>query len=105
MNGAYLYVTSALPTIGTATPVAGQWDLTQDVALFNFQTIPGVTVQLAVPTPKLALFGANSTVIDPTAPLSAAIIAAAIGLLADAGGNAATAYAGGSKSQRTREQI
>jgi hypothetical protein len=103
-NAILTYATQGLPAIGSGTPAGAQFRLTQDVALFNFQTIPGTTVQLVVPAPLLAVFGANSTVVDPTAALSAAIIAQALGVLSDINGNPATAYAGGSKGSRRTEQ-
>lgn len=104
-NAELLYATIAAPTIGAFTPVGGQYHLVQDVALFNFATIPGVSVQLAIPGPINSVFGVNSTVVDPTAPLSAAIIAAVIGVLTDINGNPVTAYISGSKASRRVEQI
>lgn len=105
MNGAILFSTQGLPYVGSSTPVGGQYQSVQDVALFAFATVPGTTVQLVVPTPINAMFGANSTIIDPTNALAAAIIAQALLILTDAGGNAATAYAGGSKASRRTEQL
>jgi hypothetical protein len=104
-NSNLLFVTQALPAIGTTTPLGAQYRLCQDVALFNFQTVAGTSIQIALPAPLLALFGANSTVVDATNALSASIIAAAIGTLADNAGNLATAFAGGSKSSRRTEQV
>jgi hypothetical protein len=100
-----LYVTIAAPTIGASAPVGGQYHLTQDVALLNFATIPGTSIQVTIPAPVAAVFGANSTVVDPTNPLVAAVIAAAIGVLTDAAGNPVTAYVGGSKASRRTEQL
>lgn len=104
-NAELLYATIAAPTVGAFTPVGGQYSLCQDVALFNFATVPGVSIQLVVPGPRNSLFGANSTVVDSTNALAAAIIAAAIGNLTDPAGNVATAFISGSKSSRRTEQI
>lgn len=105
MNAAFLFSTQGLPFIGTTTPVAGQYQSVQDVALLNFQTVPGTSVQLAIPAPQNAIFGANSTVVDPTNALVLAIIAQALGVLADVAGNPATAFISGSKSSRRTEQL
>lgn len=104
-NAAMLFSTSALPVIGTATPVGGQYHLCQDVALLNFATVPGTSIQLAIPGPVNSVFGANSTVVDSTNPAVAALIAAVIGLVADPAGNAVTAYISGSKGSRRTEQL
>lgn len=104
-NAAMLFSTSALPVVGTGVPVGGQYHLCQDVALLNFATVPGTSVQLAIPGPMNAVFGVGSTVVDSTNPLVAAIIAAAIGLLADQAGNGVTAYISGSKASRRTEQL
>lgn len=105
INAAFLYSTQGLPFIGTSTPGITQYHLCQDVALLNFATIPGTSLQLALPGPLVALFGPNSTVVDPTNPLVAAIIAQAIGVLADPAGNPVTAYISGSKASRRTEQL
>jgi len=103
-NPILTYATQALPAIGAGTPGTTQYHLCQDVALLNFATIPGTSVQLVLPGPLAAVFGANSTVVDPTNALVAAIITQAIGTLADIAGNAVTAYISGSKSSRRTEQ-
>lgn len=104
INGAVQFVTQALPFIGVAVPSGAQYRLTQDLALLNFQTIPGVSIQVAIPSPKAVLFGPSSNVVDPTNPLVAAIIADVIAILSDVNGNAATAYIGGTKASRRTEQ-
>lgn len=104
-NGAWLYATQGLPAIGVATPVAGQYQLVQDVALLNFATVPGTTVQLVVPAPLNTVFGPNSTIVDITDPGVAALVAQVVGVLADSNGNAVTAFVSGSKASRRVEQI
>jgi hypothetical protein len=104
-NANLLYATSGAPIVGTFTPAAAQYPLVSDLAVFNFQTVPGSGCQLVVPAPLAALFGPTTTVVDPTATLSAAIIAAAVGLLTDVVGNPATAFISGSKASRRTEQV
>lgn len=104
-NAELLYVTIAAPTIGATTPGTAQYHLVTDLAIFNFATALPSTFSLVIAGPAAALFGANSTIVDPLAPLSAAIIAAAIGVLTDAGGNVATAFVSGSKASRRTEQV
>lgn len=104
-NAELEYVTIAAPTVGATSPSGAQYRLCQDVALLNFATIPGTSIQVCIPAPQGALFGANSTVVDPTNPLVAAVIAGTIGVLADQAGNVVTAYISGSKSSRRTEQI
>jgi hypothetical protein len=103
-NAALQFSTLAVPVVGVAVPVGNLYRLTSDLALLNFQTAPGGSVQLAIPGPVAALFGPNSTVVDPSNGLAAAVIAAAIGTLCDASGGAVTAYISGSKSSRRTEQ-
>lgn len=104
-NPELLYATIAAPTIGAASPGTTQYHLVQDIAVMNFATaVAGSNVQLVLPGPLAALFGANSQVLDPLAALTAAVIAAAIGVLADSAGNPVTAYIGGSKASRKADQ-
>lgn len=104
-NSNLLYATAGIPAVGTVTPSDADYPLVTDVALFNFQTVPGGGIQLAVPAPAIGMFGPSSTVIDPTSPLAAAIIAAVIGTLSDSSGNVVTAFISGSKSSRRTEQV
>lgn len=104
-NAELLYVTIAAPTVGATSPTGGQYHLCQDVALLNFATIPGTTIQVVVAGPKETVFGPNSTVVDATDPDVAAIIAGVVGVLADASGNVVTAFVSGSKSSRRVEQV
>lgn len=104
-NANLLYATNGLPVVGTATPGTGDFPLVVDLALFNFQTVPGSGLQVAVPAPLAALFGPTSTVVDPTAPLSASLIAAVLGTLGDVAGNPATAFISGSKGSRRVDQV
>lgn len=104
-NPELLYATIAAPTIGAASPGTTQYHLVQDIALLNFATaVAGSNVQLVLPGPLAAVFGANSQVLDPLAALTAAVIAAAIGVLADINGNPVTAYISGSKASRKADQ-
>lgn len=104
-NAELEYVTIATPTIGATTPTGAQYRLTQDVALLNFATVPGTSIQVTIPAPIAAVFGANSTVVDPTNALVLAVIAGVLGVLTDVAGNPATAYIGGSKASRRTEQL
>lgn len=104
-NANLLYATSGAPIVGTLTPASALYPLVTDLALFNFQTVPGSGCQLVVPAPLASLFGPTSTVVDPTATLSAAVIAACIGLLTDVVGNPVTAFISGSKTSRRVEQV
>lgn len=104
-NGNLLYATSGAPVVGTVSPTDAMFPLAVDLATFNFQTAPGSTCQLVVPAPKQGLFLPGAQVVDATAGLSAAIILASIGLLADSSGNLATAFAGGSKVSRRTDQV
>jgi hypothetical protein len=104
INGAVQFVTQALPFIGSTTPTGAQYRLAQDLALLNFQTIPGTSIQVAIPSPKSIIFGPSSNVVDPTSPLVAAIITQVLAVLADISGNPATAYIGGTKASRRTEQ-
>jgi hypothetical protein len=103
-NANLLYETSGAPIVGTVSPADNQYPLVNDVALFNFATVPGGRCQLVVPAPIATLFGPYADVIDPTATESAAVIAAAIGLLTDVSGNLATGFVSGSKGNRRVEQ-
>lgn len=104
-NGNLLYATNGLPVVGTTTPTDAQYPLVADLATFNFSTAAGSGLQLVIPAPQASLFLPNSFAVDATATLSAAIIAAAIGTLGDVAGNAASAFAGGSKVSRRVEQV
>lgn len=104
-NANLLYETSGAPIVGTVAPTDALFPLVQDLALFNFQTVPGSRCQLVVPAPLAALFGPSGDVVDPSAVPSAAIIAAAVGLLTDVVGNPAVAFISGSKSSRRTEQV
>ena len=103
-NAELLYATIAAPTVGAAAPGTNQYWLVTDIAVLNFATLPGLGFQLVIPGPNNSMFGPTSTVIDPTAPLTAALISAVIGVLADQYGNVATAYISGSKASRRVEQ-
>jgi hypothetical protein len=104
-NAILTFATQALPAIGSGTPSGAQYRLTEDVALMNFATVPGTTVQLVIPAPKAGIFGTGSTIVDPSGMLASAIITQAIGVLADLAGNAVTAYVSGSKGSRRTEQL
>lgn len=103
-NGVLQYSTFGLPAVSGATPGTGQYNLTSDLAVLVFQTGVGTGVRVAIPAPLSAIFGTNSNVVDPTNPTVAAIIAAVVGTLGDAGGNVVTAYVSGIKSSRRVEQ-
>lgn len=103
-NAELLYATIAAPTVGATTPNTNQYWLVTDIAILNFATAPGLGFQLVIPGPNSAMFGPTSTVVDPTAPLTAAIISATLGVLTDQYGNVATAYISGSKASRRVEQ-
>ena len=97
--------TDALPYVSSTPAVAGvTWYLATDTAVFNFQTAAGTFVTLVIPGPNSAMFKPGGTIIDPTAPISAGIISAAIGSLMDASGNLVTAYVQGNKGSRRTEQ-
>lgn len=104
-NANLLYETSGAPIVGTVSPTDATYPLVTDLALFNFQTVPGGRCQLVVPSPLVALFGPSGDVVDPAATQSAAIIAAAVGLLSDVVGNPAVAFISGSKASRRTEQV
>src|SRR5207237_1255233 len=104
-NAELRFVTQALPAIGAVTPSGGTYSLAQDVALFNFATVPGQSLQLIVPAPLQAIFGANSTIVDPTNALVLALIADVVGTMTDEAGNLVTAYKSGSKGSRRTEQL
>jgi hypothetical protein len=55
-NANLLYETSGAPIVGTVSPTDALFPLVQDLALFNFQTVPGSRCQLVVPAP-LAVWG------------------------------------------------
>lgn len=103
-NGVLQFSTNGIPTISAAAPVAGQYDLVQDLAVLVFATIPGSTIRVTIPAPQAGIFGPSSNVVNPAHPAVAALIAAVIGTLGDAGGNAATAYVSGIKVSRRAEQ-
>ena len=104
-NANLAIATAGTPIIGTFGPTDADYPLAADIALFNFQTVPGSGCQLVIPAPAVGLFGPTNTVIDPTATLSAAIIAACTGLLTDVVGNPVTAFISGSKGSRRVEQL
>lgn len=104
-NANLLYATSGTPIVGSFGPADADYPLAADLATLNFQTIPGSGCQLVVPAPAIAMFGPTNTVVDPTAPLTAAIIAAVTGLLTDVAGNPVTAFISGSKASRRVEQL
>lgn len=103
-NAVLQFATSGIPTISGATPGSGQYDLVSDTAVLVFATAPGSDLKVVIPAPLGSIFGPSSNVVDPTNPLVAALIAAVVGTLGDAAGNAATAYISGVKSSRRTEQ-
>lgn len=98
------YVTNGIPTVSTATPGTGQYNLTTDTAVLQYQTAPGSGIRLVIPGPLNTIFGSNSNIVDPTNALIVALNAAVIGTLGDAAGNAASAYISGAKGSRRTEQ-
>lgn len=103
-NAATEFATAATPLVGTFTPTGAQYHLVTDLALLLFQTVPGTTLRVVVPGPLATTFGPDSNVVNPLDPNVAALIAAVIGVLTDAGGNPATAYISGIKASRRTEQ-
>jgi hypothetical protein len=103
-NAVLQFATNGIPSVSTATPGSGQYNLTTDTAVLIFQTGAGTGVRVVIPGPMNSIFGANSSVVDPTNASVAALIAAVIGTLGDAGGNVVTAYVSGIKSSRRSEQ-
>ena len=103
-NAVLQYATNGIPSVSTATPGTGQYDLVSDTAVLVFATVPGSSLQVVIPAPLNSIFGPSSNVVDPTNPLVAALIAAVVGTLGDAAGNAATAFVSGVKSSRRTEQ-
>jgi len=103
-NGVLQFSTNGIPTISTASPAVGQYDLVQDLAVLIFATVPGSTVRVTIPAPQASIFGPSSNVVDPANPTVAALITAVIGTLGDAAGNAVTAYVSGIKVSRRAEQ-
>jgi hypothetical protein len=103
-NAQLTFATAATPATSPFAPTAAQYHLVTDIAVLIFATAAGTTFQLVIPGPMVAVFGPTSNVVDPTAPLTAALIAAVIGTLTDIVGNVATAYVSGVKSSRRTEQ-
>jgi len=104
-NGVLQFATNGIPTVSAASPTTGQYDLLSDLAVLVFATVPGSTVVVTIPAPLASIFGPSSNVVDPTNPLVATLIAATIGTLGDAAGNAVTAYVSGTKVSRRTEQV
>jgi hypothetical protein len=104
-NANLLYETSGAPIVGTVSPTDAAYPLVQDLAIFNFQTVPGSRCQLVVPSPVAAMFAPTGDVVDPVQAQAAAVIAAAVGLLSDVVGNPAVAFISGSKGSRRTEQV
>jgi len=104
-NAQLTYSTAATPAVSPFAPVAAQYHLVTDLAVLVFATGTGSTFQVVVPGPMVAVFGPTSNVVDPLAPLTAALIAGVIGVLTDVLGNVATAYVSGVKSSRRVEQV
>ena len=103
-NAQLTFSTAATPAVSPFAPSAGQYHLVTDLAVLIFATGAATTFQVVVPGPMVAVFGPTSNVVDPLAPLTAALIAAVIGTLTDVLGNVATAYVSGVKSSRRTEQ-
>jgi hypothetical protein len=103
-NAQLTFSTAATPAVSPFAPVAAQYHLVTDIAVLIFATAAATTFQVVVPGPMVAVFGPTSNVVDPLAPLTAALIAGVIGTLTDAVGNVATAFVSGVKSSRRTEQ-
>ena len=103
-NAELQYATTAVPFIGGLAPVDASYPSVFDVAVLNFQTVPGGALQVVVPAPLRSMFMADGLTVDPTAAVTAALITAVIGTASDAAGNLATAYISGVKSSRRKDQ-
>lgn len=96
---------AATPTRLGITPVAAVFPDVSDVALLVFDTsVVGGQVMLSIPAPVQSLFVPGTLTVDPSGGIGAAVVAAAIGLLSDAAGNAAAAFVSGVKSSRRKDQ-
>lgn len=102
-NANLLFATGGPVQVGATTPNGNQYFLTTDLAVLNFQTAAGGRVQIALPAPKASIFDPSGNTVDPANALVAAIIADAVGVLADSAGNPVTAYATGVRSSRRTE--
>jgi len=74
---------------------AGTYQSVKSSAQLLYQTGSGAQLKLTIPAPSIGIFLADRQTIDPANALIIAINAAAIGLLSDAAGNAATTFIGG----------
>lgn len=73
--------------------VAGAFQSVKSAASLIFQTGVGTLVRLTIPSPQSGIFLADQQTVDPT--MVTAVIASAIGSLADSNGNVVTSYVGG----------
>lgn len=105
-TNANLYLaTRGRPVVGTTTPSDALYGPVQDMMNMVFVTAIPTQVQLSIPAPVAAVFGAGGQTVDPTNALVAAIISAAVGTLTDINGNPVTAFVSGVKSSRRTEQF
>jgi hypothetical protein len=103
-NAQIIFATAATPAVSPFSPSGGQYNLVTDIAVLVFATAAPSTIQVIIPAPLNTTFGPSSNVVDPTDPNVAALIAAVIGNVTDAGGFPVTAYVSGVKSSRRTEQ-
>lgn len=80
-------------TVQIPAPAVAVYQSVFDAALLTFVTAFGNYVTYMLFAPKSLVFMADQETVDPTA--SAVLIAACIGALVDASGNAVTAYVSG----------
>lgn len=90
----------------TSNPLASNanYPLVTDTAVLNFITAGLNRVQVTIPSPVAAIFGADGVTVDSSNPLVAALIVAATGYLSDVGANLVTSFMQGVKSSRRVEQ-
>lgn len=104
-NDAMTYSTIGAPRAASNVATAALYYLTTDTVVITFATaVPGQSIRLIIPGPKSSIFKPDGVSVDPTSPLIAALITAAVGTLSNLPGNDAISFIQGVKSSRRTEQ-
>jgi hypothetical protein len=80
---------------GAPAPVSAQYLPLKPAALLYYQCADGTQVGLRIPSPRIAIFMADSQTVDPVNGLIASLNAAAIGSLVNDAGSLATSFTAG----------
>lgn len=82
-------------TLNTPAPVASQYLPVKPDAVLYFSCADTTVASLRIPSPKVGIFLADQTTVDPANTDVVALVAAAVGNLASASGSLATFFVAG----------